>query len=232
MGDSKKWYTSKSILTLVAGIFVLIYRFVKDNYVPSLPLPPSNIVDLLVAALMGFGITGRVVASQKIQRSLLIVLLSIGITCGVARADIFGGRVAEKAKASKTANSEYRVSAAFVDPGTIIDYVSAIMGYLGTREGTFYDLDKKEFGNYIAATIYTISDTGISFNVGMLNTAGIGLTADWNVGSVIPSKEVPLLNLLQYLYIGGGVGYRNLSHGSEKSWETSPIADVQFKFTF
>lgn len=152
---------------------------------------------------------------------------------GTAHADIFGDDRSHNQKLKASGDHVATVSAPFVDPQTILDYVAAIAGYLGTREGFYYDVDHEDFGNYLASTIYTVPDTGISFSIGMLDTDGVGLTADYNVGALIPAGDVPLLSFTEYLYAFAGGAYRNIDQGDgTKEWELSPIVGAQLKFTF
>ena len=163
------------------------------------------------------------------KMKLLLLSLAIMATTQVAHADIFGPRSAPKAKGVEAAEAP-----TFVDPVTILDSASQIIGYLGTREGFFYDFEQEEFVNYLAATIYTEPETGIAFSAGMLNIDGFAVTADYNLGAIIPSQDVPLMNLLQYLYVGGGVGARHMDigNGNGEEWHLAYGLDAQLKFTF
>lgn len=158
------------------------------------------------------------------MKKLLSLFLFLALSTGVAHADIFGEQPSGKLKAGSNLNA----SATYVDPGTILDYLAAITGYLGVREGFFYDVDSEEFANYLAATLYTIPDTGLSISVGALDTDGILASLDYNVGMAIPSEDVPLLNLLEYLYVGVGVGAISV----DNEWELVYGPTAQLKFTF
>lgn len=166
---------------------------------------------------------------MKLNKMFFMALV-FALCANVAHADIFGGRPAQKMKATA---ASYTSAADYVDPGTILDGTSQILGYLGTREGAFYDFKQGEFVNYLAATIYTEPSTGIAFDIGMLNTDGVALTADYNLGALVPSQDVPVMNLLQYLYVGGGVGARFIDDSAgNKNWQAAYGFDAQFKFTF
>lgn len=153
-----------------------------------------------------------------------------------AHADLIGGRERSqnmKLGASQSQQSQPKVSNPFIDPQSILDYVAAFLGNAGTREGVYYDTDENEWGNYVAATVYTIPDTGVAFDIGMLDLDGVAATVDLNIGSIIPADSAPVLNMLNYLYIGGGVGYRDIDQANgSKQWNFSPILDAQFKVTF
>ena len=62
----KSWWTSKTIIAGALGILLAVYLFVQANFLPNLPVPPSNIVDTIVGILSGLGIFGRVTADTKI----------------------------------------------------------------------------------------------------------------------------------------------------------------------
>lgn len=157
---------------------------------------------------------------------VFIALFTIAFTIP-AYADIFGPRPVKKMSAVQGEQLAYPV-----DPGTILDYLTKIEQYLSPREGVFYDFNQSEFVNYAAATIYTYQPAGISLDFGALNTDGVALTIDWNAGAFIPADQVPLLNLVKYLYIGGGVGARDIDTGNGNRWHTAYGVDAQFKFTF
>lgn len=140
-----------------------------------------------------------------------------------AQADIFGSRPEHRLNASQNQALSFPV-----DPGTILADLTQITGYLGVREGVFYDFNQGEFCNYAAATVYTVQPYGIAIDVGALNTDGFAVTVDYNLGSMIPAQDVPLLNLVNYLYIGGGAGARDI----DGSWKAAYGVDAQFKFTF
>ena len=155
----------------------------------------------------------------------LIVLAIAGLFISTSGyCDVFGDRTEKKMSAAYGANA----SAGYVDPGTILDYIAAISGYLGVREGFFYDIDNEEFVNYLAATLYTIPDTGIAINIGAVDTDGVIASVDYNIGAVIPADDVPLLSLVEYLYVGFGAGYR--SH--DEDWNLVYGPTVSFKATF
>jgi len=158
------------------------------------------------------------------MKKVLAFLTLALMLSGTAQADVFGDRTEKKMSAAYGANA----SAGYVDPGTILDYVAAIGGYLGVKEGFFYDVDNEEFVNYLATTLYTIPDTGIALNIGAVDTNGVIGSIDYNLGALIPADEVPLISLVEYLYVGLGAGMRN----TDEDWEFIYGPTVVFKATF
>ncbi len=158
------------------------------------------------------------------KNKIIVLILAATLFQPVfAHADIFGPR--PERKLSATQNEELGFP---VDPGTILADLTQITGYLGVREGVFYDFKEHEIVNYAAATIYTYQPAGISLDAGALNADGFAATIDWNAGAFIPADQVPLMNLVKYLYIGGGVGARDI----DGKWKAAYGLDAQFKFTF
>lgn len=157
-----------------------------------------------------------------------VVLIALLLVCGFAHADIFDPIGApENLKASEG------VAISGVDPGTILADAAKITGYLGVREGYFYDWNQKEFANYAAATIVTYVPWGLSVNFGVLNADGIGASVDFNIGSMLPAENVPVLNLFQYFYAGFGIGERYLDQpDGNKGWDFAYGPTGEFKLIF
>lgn len=63
---TKKWYQSKTIVAGALGIVLAAYLFVQTNFLPSLPVPPANVIESIVGILSAVGIFGRVTADTKI----------------------------------------------------------------------------------------------------------------------------------------------------------------------
>lgn len=177
------------------------------------------------------------------MKKILYVLLAGMLFCTPAMADLFGdrSRTSEqkfmlKADGSEEAVSEDMVSASFVDPQSIADYIAALAGKLGVKEGTFFDFENEEFRNYLATTVYTMPE-GVAFNVGMVGTDGVLGSVDYNLGAAISPEDVPLLSLFEYLYIGYGIGYLDLDGDDTSLEETDDWVFVHgptivFKATF
>ena len=164
---------------------------------------------------------------MKKLAGLLVLLVVFSLVTSLAYADIFGER-GKKLKAGEEAVS--------LEPDTILDNLSTIIGYLGAREGTFYDFNTNEFCNYAGVTIYTYKPWGVSLGMGALNLDGGAATIDWNAGAFIPSEEVPVLSLFKYLYVGAGGGARYLGlHDDfidEREWQFAYGLNAQFKMTY
>jgi len=160
-----------------------------------------------------------------------LMLLIMGLFIGsFAYADLIpNGSVPQKQKLSAQ-NEQLSV-----DPTTIISEVTAAANRLGVREGVFYNFNKREITNYAAATIYTLPQFPLAIDFGAINTDGVALTVDYNIGSAIPAGNDALTGLLQYLYVGGGVDARYVDKNSvdpTKTWQVGVGLDAQFKGTF
>ncbi len=164
------------------------------------------------------------------KRILSIALVIIGLSIATnSRADIFspvGGPQREKVSQS--------LAIPGVDPGTILADVTQISGYLGVREGYFYDINQHEFANYAAATIVTFAQYGISVDFGALNADGVAASIDWNAGAFVPTQNVPLLSMFQYFYVGFGIAerYTDIGDGNGSQWRFGFGPTGEFKFTF
>lgn len=144
------------------------------------------------------------------------------IAVPVAHADIFG---------PKHENVNYKINAKASDslslPLDPITVVGEISDKLGTKEGV--GLDKWGVVNYAATTLYTYNTfVPIGFNIGAINTDGVGETVDFNLGSVLPADNDPLTSILKYAWVGGGVDERYI----DNNWKASWLVDVQIKFAF
>lgn len=155
--------------------------------------------------------------------SIVLCLSLVVISGQYAHADIFAP-VGE----SHNLKATEAVAIPGVDSNTILANVAQITSYLGVREGALYDFGQHEFCNYAAATVVSFEPYGLSIDVGAVNADGVAETIDWNAGKFIPAQNVPLLNFLQYLYIGGGLAERSI----DGDWKTSAVIDAQFKTTF
>ena len=160
------------------------------------------------------------------NKALLVVLVLALALTGAAYADVFGPR---PMKAD--------INGVPTDAGSLLNEVTAAANYLGVREGAVYDIGRREFCNYAAATLYTVQNpvVPVAIDFGAVNTDGIALTADANIGAAMPAQGVPIASALQYLYVGCGVLERNLAKSDTDpttQWKTSFGVDVAFKGTF
>lgn len=170
------------------------------------------------------------------KRTLITILITMCFASS-SYADVFGPKryngSIQKVGTLKANESTEIAPEISMEPETIVDHLDQIIEYLGPREGGFFDFSEGEYCNYIAATIYTYDPIALSFNIGMLNTDGVAGTIDYNVGRHIPCEDVPILNIFEYLYVGGGVGSRYLDDGSDKEkWKIAYGIDAQFKITW
>lgn len=166
------------------------------------------------------------------KKALSLIVLALALFAAPAHADIFGNEDRQRMKASSLYEEGATLSAPFVDSGTILDYVTAILGYLSPRAGTFYDVEQEEFTTLLSATIYTLPDTGVAFGVGMTDTDGVVGSVEYNVGTHIPADDVPVLSLFEYLYVGYAAGARSLDEDGSESWEFAHGPTLIFKTTF
>lgn len=159
---------------------------------------------------------------------IAVVLLTVCFQ-NLAYADVFGN--GRQRPTTMRASANYNI--AMPDPDTILAWLTAMNEYTGTREGFFYDFNEGDISNYFAATLYTIP-AGVSLSAGLLDTDGYAVTIDYNLGQHIPSQGVSILEFLQYLYIGGGIGQRHLDkdNSDEQEWRTAYGLDLQMKLTF
>lgn len=154
-----------------------------------------------------------------------------------AHADIWGERHGQPAPfevGGLKQSSTYK--AAPIPSDDILSNLASIIGALGVKEGAYYDIEHNEFVNYAAATLVTFDPVPVSIDLGMLNTDGAALTANYNVGDAIPVENVPVMKFLKYLYLGGGIGARYLEPeddpSAEKAWEFSYGLSAMFKFVY
>lgn len=150
--------------------------------------------------------------------------------------DLFGDRTDQRLKAVSAEESESKISSSFIDSGSIADYLAALAGKLGVKEGVMFDMENEEIRNYLATTLYTMPE-GVAFNVGMIGTDGVIGSIDYNIGAAISQNDVPLIGLFEYLYIGYGAGWMdpdgedtNIEEAGD--WEFVHGPTVVFKATF
>ena len=158
---------------------------------------------------------------MKIRKLLILVLVVLFVGVNLASADIFGPRKADKLGAGDKS---------ILEPTTVLDTATEIINYLGVRGGYMYDFSAKEWVLYSGATLYTYEPWKLALDIGMLNTDGVGLTLDFNIGDLVPAENVPIMEYFKYLYVGGGLGARYDSN-TEK-WDIAPIVGAQVKVTF
>lgn len=160
---------------------------------------------------------------KKFIMALCLALVIISTASFPVYADIFGNN--QKLKGTQSES---------IDPETILSNLASIISYLGAREGFVYDFHQREICNAVGATLYTYQPYNLALDINLLNTDGLALTIDWNLGKIIPCEEVPIMKIFKYLYVGGGIGTRYTDSDKEdaKRWRASPVLGAQFKVTF
>ena len=143
-------------------------------------------------------------------------------------ADIFGTTNKDLINIGRT---EEKATAISVDSNTILSSVSTFLGKLGTLEGVAYDFNQSRIINQVGATVITFTNKdhpalNIAIDVSLLNTMGAGVGLDYNLGSVLPVKNIPFIQYFQYLHINGGYGY------DFEDKEPIPFVGALFKLTF
>jgi opacity protein-like surface antigen len=157
------------------------------------------------------------------KKLVLLVALLTAIGCTAVFADIFQP-VGPKNDNLKATN----VSAIF-DSGTALTDAAQIINYLGVKEGYAYNFQSKEWVNTVGATVVTYAPWGVSLDVEMLKADGVAGVVAWNVGSILPVANVPVMKYFQYLYIDGGCG---MEQNSASAWKVAPVVGAEFKFSF
>lgn len=162
------------------------------------------------------------------RKLILAAVLVFGFTA-FAQADVFGPTNGKWDNQAQTYQVPEKASAGFaIEPATVFQVVTNVVDYLGSREGTVYNFKAKEWETFTGATLYTWKN--ISLDIGMLNLDGVGASIDYNLGALLPTKGIPILQYTQYLYVGGGCGGK-LNETTNK-WEVAPYVGAEFKLTF
>lgn len=102
------------------------------------------------------------------------------------------------------------------------------------KEGFMYDFQHKRGLNVLGLEI--ASYKGFSLDAAWIGIDGFGGVANYSLSS-LPVQNLPILNYVQYLNIGYGLGYRTMAlanvQGNPKSDNqliSGPVAFVKFKF--
>jgi len=170
----------------------------------------------------GWSAAGIFKQTPKVVPILLVFLL---MGSGISRADIFNPIPSK--------NQAFLSSINTPSSSTILTDAAAIINYLGVKEGEAYSFNQHKWVTTTGATLLTYTPWGIALDVDMLKTDGVVGAISWNAGSYLPSQNVPLLNVTQYLYFFGGSGAEQKieSDGSTPMKFTS-VAGAEFKFSF
>ena len=156
------------------------------------------------------------------MKKLMLALLLVVCFAGVAKADIFNPIGTNKKY------STFLASVNSTAPGDILADASAIINYLGVREGEAYQFTQHKWVTTSGATIVSLP---FNFALGatMLNSDGVVGDIDWNVGAYIPVANVPIIQYTQYLYIEAGAG---AEENSSNAFKAAYIVGPEFKLTF
>jgi len=145
----------------------------------------------------------------------------------VAHADLLD--IFKKAEVKMNADIQAKAEAPAsleINGTTVATSAATLINFLGAREGFGYDWKAKEIVNVLGATIATAWNT--SLNLDAYNTDGIGVGLTYNLGSILPVENVPVVKYLKYLYVGASIGARD-----KDKWEVAPVfPDAQLKFQF
>jgi hypothetical protein len=106
----------------------------------------------------------------------------------------------------------------------------------GATEGILYDAKAKRGLNFLATTIAEKGAYSLVF--GLVSTDGIGLAANFDVGSTFPKVNFPVLSVVNYLKIGVGVYIRTMTVKTNSDQTTAddnkmgwgPTVFVKFNF--
>ena len=161
---------------------------------------------------------------RKVLLSFVIMIFALA---GIARADIFnavGSTTTVKAKATESV-----VVAPVVTNSTILTDATAIINYIGVKEGLAYNFKLKQWVNTAGATIVTYAPWGVSIDLEMLNSDGVAGVVAWNVGQFLPVANVPVIKYFSYLYIDAGIGGEA---DNNSNWQIAPTAGAEFKISF
>lgn len=161
------------------------------------------------------------------KRILLSLVLMFGF-CAVSEADIFNPLPERTSQflASVSAPTSTNVA-------TLLDDATSIINYLGVKEGEAYNFNQHKWVTTTGATIITYSPWNLALDVDMLNADGVVGAISWNVGNYLPTQNVPIMNLTQYLYIYAGAGAEERTEvDGSTPMKFASVIGAEFKFSF
>jgi hypothetical protein len=156
------------------------------------------------------------------MKKIVLALMMLVLPVALAHADIFSP-VGQSTKTTTTAP-------VLVNENVVLTDVTAIINYLGVKEGTAYNFKLSQMDTTTGATIVTYAPLGLSADVEMLNADGVAGVVAWNVGNYLPVANVPVIKYFSYLYLDAGYGWEENIAGTK--FEGSPILGAEFKFSF
>ena len=156
------------------------------------------------------------------MKKIVLAIMMLVLPVALAHADIFSP-VGQSTKSTATAP-------VLVNENVILTDVTAIVNYLGVKEGTAYNFKLGQMDTTSGATIITYAPWGLSTDLEMLNADGVAGVVSWNVGQYLPVANVPVIKYFSYLYLNAGYGWEENSDNTK--FEGSPVVGVDFKFSF
>ena len=116
------------------------------------------------------------------------------------------------------------------DSGTLLTDAAKVIDYLGVREGEAYQYNQHRWVTTTGATIVTYAPLNLGLGITMLNADGVTLDLNWNIGQYLPVKNVPIMNVLDYLNVFAGVGGEENQAGT--AFKFASTTGIEFKFNY
>ena len=160
---------------------------------------------------------------KKLFLAVALMIGALGFT-GVAHADLL-----PPIDPTQTYKVTEPPLSAF-DSGTLLTDAAKVIDYLGVREGEAYEYNQHRWVTTTGATIITYAPWNLGLGITMLNADGVTADIDWNVGAYLPVKNVPVMNLLDYLYIEAGIGGEETQSGN--AFKFASTTGLEFKFNY
>ena len=157
------------------------------------------------------------------KKLFLVTIMLFLIGCVPSFADIFNPIGPSNSKLTAT-------TPALFDSGTLLTDASAIINYLGVKEGYAYNFNAKKWVTTTGATIVSYTPWNLSLGITMLNADGVTGNLEWNVGNYLPVANVPIMKYVQYLYVFGGAGGEENTAGT--AFKFASVAGAEVKFSF
>lgn len=108
------------------------------------------------------------------------------------------------------------------EPPAVVSISDSLKALPAVKEGFFYDFSHNRGLNVLGLEV--VQWKGISLDAAWIGIDGIGVTIDYSLSS-LPVQTIPVLNYVQYLNVGYGVGYRTITSSVTDS---DPKADNEF----
>ena len=161
------------------------------------------------------------------MKNILFSLVLILGFCSVAKADIFNPLPA------RNSDKAFLASVNSTNASNLLADATAIINYLGVKEGEAYNFNQHKWVTTTGATIISYTPWNLSLDVQMLDTDGVVGSIAWNLGNYLPTNNVPVMNLTQYLYVFGGAGAEQRTEvDGSTPMKFASVAGAEFKFSF